>query len=100
MIDLYSRYLTGVSENEPTMAAERAEAEKPAVKEHPKPPGISFPNISLPNISNYIGAFLKGLKIQWDIGDILLIAIILLLCIEGDDIEMLLILGLILFMGL
>lgn len=46
-----------------------------------------------------IGNLLKGLKIDWDAGDILLILIMLFLFLESDDEEILIMLALILFMG-
>ena len=42
---------------------------------------------------------LKNFHIDWDMGDILLILILLLLYIDGEDEEILLVLGLVLFMG-
>ncbi len=46
-----------------------------------------------------IGGLLKGLKIDWDAGDILLILIMLFLLLESDDEEILIMLALVLFMG-
>ncbi|MDR3207117.1 MAG: hypothetical protein LBT60_02180 [Oscillospiraceae bacterium] len=47
-----------------------------------------------------IGRFLQNFRVDWDAGDILLILIMLFLLQEGDDEEILITLGLTLFMGL
>ena len=65
--------------------------------------GIPFPNFSLKGMEELGGlsSILKAMKLDnLDSGDILLLLIILLLLVEGDHMELVIALGLVLIMGL
>ena len=72
---------------EPEPAAAAPSAPEPAQPEPAKKTGLA--------------GLLKGLKLEeLDTGDILLLLILRFLCLEGDDLELIITLGLLLLLGL
>ena len=72
---------------EPEPAAAAPSAPEPAQPEPAKKTGLA--------------GLLKGLKLEeLDTGDILLLLILLFLCLEGDDLALIITLGLLLLLGL
>ena len=106
---MYNRYIHQVG----TYTRVRVEDAPPSPVQAPPPPPADAPQKgrSLPELSSLlfgrgeqgggISGLLKALKLDdLDSGDILLLLIVLFLLVEGDDLELVIALGLVLIMGL
>lgn len=81
------------------------EEDAPTAPTMTRPPHISSSELELPAVEEKkksgLAGLLKGLKLDaLDSGDIILLLILLFLFLEGDDIELVITLGLLLLLGL
>ena len=106
---MYNRYIPQGG----TYTRVRVEDAPPSPVQTPPPPPADAPprGRSLPELSSLlfgrgeqgggVSGLLKALKLDdLDSGDILLLLIVLFLLVEGDDLELVIALGLVLIMGL
>jgi hypothetical protein len=105
---MYNRYLDQTSAAETVLPAEPAPHERRQVEHKPpdRPhPAHRPPDRLLGDLSGALGDLLGGVSKHFslgelDAGDILLVLIILFLFLEGDDLELVITLGLMLLLGL
>jgi hypothetical protein len=105
---MYNRYLDQAPPPEAVLPAEPEPPEhrqpSPASASRPRPASRS-PEHLLGDLSSSLGDLLGGVSKHFslgglDTGDILLVLIILFLFLEGDDLELVITLGLMLLLGL
>lgn len=104
---LYNRYIHNGSgytripeEDAPPLQPPRPAGPSSAPEEPPKEEENTAPLTRLAEKSG-LGGLLKSLKLdKLDTGDILLLLILLFLFLEGDDMELIITLGLLLLLGL
>ena len=99
---MYNRYIHSGGNMEPFLPLEntleahrRRDGDEPVSKEQPL-----VQRADKERKRGGLGKLLGDFRLDWDMGDILLILIVVLLFLDGEDDEMLLVLGLILFMGM
>jgi hypothetical protein len=106
---MYNRYLDQPSRTESVLPAAEPELHehRHTAKRHADCPQNTErqPERLLGNLSNCLGDLLGGVSEHFslgnlDTGDILLVLIILFLLLEGDDLELVITLGLMLLLGL
>ncbi|MEG2421100.1 MAG: hypothetical protein RSB55_06085 [Oscillospiraceae bacterium] len=98
---MYNRYLPGDG------AYQRIVMEDAPPSRNPQPAPTSVSGSSAPGanflggVTDFLGGLFKGLDLgDLDSGDILLVLIILFLFLEGDNLELVISLGLLLLLGL
>lgn len=110
---MYNRYIPDgavytrvtMDDDEPRRPREPERQERQEHREHPRSQGHSRPSTPPPVLPEGVSSSLKSLVSslgleKLDSGDLLLFLILLLLLKEGDDLEMIIALGLTLLMGL
>ena len=104
---MYNRYIpngtayTRVLEEDDPPRPLRPEPEPAAAAPSAPEPAQPEPAQPEPAKKTGLAGLLKGLKLEeLDTGDILLLLILRFLCLEGDDLELIITLGLLLLLGL
>ncbi|MEG0441862.1 MAG: hypothetical protein RR450_05010 [Oscillospiraceae bacterium] len=93
---MYNRYIPASDAYAPIPEPE----EQPSNSTPPSGGTPSAPKGPLSGITDLLGGFLKGFDLsQIDSGDILLVLIIVFLYLEGDNLELVITLGLLLLFG-
>ena len=94
---MYNRYIPNG-----TASPRVLEEDEPPRPLRPEPePAAAAPSAPEPAKKTGLAGLLKGLKLEeLDTGDILLLLILLFLFLEGDDLELIITLGLLLLLGL
>ncbi|MDR1736591.1 MAG: hypothetical protein LBR85_06970 [Oscillospiraceae bacterium] len=91
---MYNRYQPFESYDHPRQDNRRDEREERAIRGRER-----APQQRERQGRGLLGGLFRGLKKEWDSGDIILLLIILLLSSESDDMELLLILALVFLMN-